>query len=87
MHVLQLGMSATAREAPRLLQAARDAAASATHITVDCAGTERCDVAGLQVLLALRADVSGRGGELRVINVAVRCTAVQLVGLACQRRP
>lgn len=83
MHVLELGTSATAREAPRLLQAARDAAASATRITVDCAGTERCDVAGLQVLLSLRADLSGRGGELRVVNVpAALQRRFECVGLA-----
>jgi anti-anti-sigma factor len=83
MHVFELGMSATAREAPQLLQAARDAAASTEHVTVDCAGTERCDVAGLQVLLALRADLNGRGGELRVINVRASLQRrFELVGLA-----
>lgn len=36
---------------------------------IDCRQLERCDVAGLQVLIALRATLAARGLNLKITNV------------------
>src|SRR5947199_10179111 len=61
MFIIPLGIAATAREAPELVNRARAAAALGTDVIIDCTGTERCDATALQILLALRADLVAAG--------------------------
>jgi ABC-type transporter Mla MlaB component len=66
---LTLGPAATLGTAPDLVIRARELAAQANSVSVDCAELRQCDVAGLQVLLALRNGLTARGGTLRIVNV------------------
>lgn len=61
-----LPVTATVREAPELLALFR---ANPHDEIVDCARLERCDVAGLQLLIAHRDALAARGARVRVINV------------------
>ena len=64
---LRLSVSATVQDAPELL--ARAAAGTADDMVVDCADTERCDVAALQIILALRAALGRQGKTLTITNI------------------
>jgi anti-anti-sigma regulatory factor len=68
MFIIPLGSSATAREASGLLDRARVAIAVGTDVVVNCRGTERCDATALQVLLALRADLTAIGRRLHIVE-------------------
>jgi anti-anti-sigma regulatory factor len=80
---MHLGLIATVREANELLALAQTAAGTTTDVVVDCAETERCDVAALQVLLALRAALARRGLSLYLADVPESIAwRFDLVGLA-----
>lgn len=64
---MMLPPNVTALNAPALkayLSGFGDAAAD-----LDCRQLERCDVAGLQVLIALRTTLAARGQALKIVNV------------------
>jgi anti-anti-sigma regulatory factor len=64
---MRLGVIATVSEAPALLVLAT--AAASADVTIDCAETERCDAAAMQVLVALRAEVLRKGHAFHLVNV------------------
>jgi len=68
--IVQFGPNATIREAQVIWKGACDAAAGTSDVTVDFAGVERCDTSVLQVLLALRAELTAAGHRFSVCNVS-----------------
>lgn len=64
---MMLPPAATVREAPDLLAFVREHLDDAA--VVDCALLERCDAAGLQVLIALRDAVNTSEHSIRFTNV------------------
>jgi anti-anti-sigma regulatory factor len=67
--VLPIGSDATLRAARELLASAQGVGSNAASVVVDCVELQRCDAAGLQVLLALRAALTARGALFRIVNV------------------
>ena len=67
--ILPFGPVATLRTARELLDRARGIGSTAASVVVDCLELRQCDAAGLQVLLALRAALTARGGLFRIVNV------------------
>lgn len=66
---MQLGITATIREAPAILERAVFAASTPGDVAIDCSVTERCDAATMQILLALRAELLRQGHALHLTNV------------------
>jgi ABC-type transporter Mla MlaB component len=68
-HTFRMPASAGVRDIAPVYDAAKEAAASGRDVTVVCEGLTRCDAAGLQVLLALRAQVLAEGRKFEITRI------------------
>jgi len=82
VHTFRMPASAGVRDIAPVYEAAKEAAASGRDVTVLCENLDRCDAAGLQVLLALRAQVIADGRKFELTGIPDEMAwRFQLVGL------
>lgn len=78
-NVLALDGAVDVSAARRIREAARSCANSEGDVTVACAGLERLDAAGVQVLLALKKRLEGAGRAMHIDDVPERVFGLLLV--------
>lgn len=79
---MKLGLIATVQDAPELLRQAQQAVSSATDVVMDCSTATKCDIALLEVLIALRVALARHGHALHVTGASgTMAWQLELVGL------